>query len=51
MRPDSEDAEHRRPLGVSLITTWVLGTMLIVMTTFLAQFPEAQSSGRVVTAR
>ena len=41
MRSDSKDAESARPIGANLVTSWVLAAMLIILSTFLAQFPEA----------
>lgn len=41
MEREFDEVEGGRVLGGGLITSWVLAAMMIIMSTFLAQFPDA----------
>src|SRR5688572_17431141 len=43
-REIEEESEGGRLIPASLVTTWVMAAMLLVMTTFLAQFPEVPAT-------
>lgn len=44
------DEEAPRNVGGGLVTSWVMTAMLLIATTFFAQFPETPDRGRTVAA-
>lgn len=50
MRRDYDDMEGKRPPGTQLVTSWVLAAMMLILTTFIAQFPDSDDAKPVTIA-
>jgi hypothetical protein len=50
MRRDYDEAEGKRPIGANLVTSWVLAAMMLILTTFIAQFPDSDDAKPVTVA-
>jgi hypothetical protein len=50
MRRDYDEAEGKRPIGANLVTSWVLAAMMLIVTTFIAQFPDNEDAQPVTIA-
>ena len=50
MRRDIDETEGTRPIGANLVTSWVLAAMMLILTTFIAQFPDSEDAVPVTIA-
>ena len=50
MRRDIDESEPVRSVGASLVTSWVVAALLIIVTTFVAQFPGREPARPALVA-
>jgi len=52
MEREAQRLQRRRAPGASLVASWVMAAMLLIVYTFVAQFPDAAGpSVEVIAAR